>query len=109
MKKLAMTLAVAVACMFLGLSAKATFDKTIKGEAQCGKCTLKETPGCQAVVKVKEGEKIVTYFVEQNEVAKKTHSKICPKGSKAIFEVHGAVHEKDGKLIMVPTKIEVVD
>ncbi|MFO0960134.1 MAG: DUF6370 family protein [Isosphaeraceae bacterium] len=109
MKKLAITLAVAVACTFLGLSARATFDKTIKGEAQCGKCTLKETPACQAVIKVKEGDKTVTYYIEQNDVAKKTHGKICPPNSKAVMEVTGDVKEKDGKMVLTPTKIEVVE
>lgn len=109
MKKIAMTLAVAVGCMFLGLSAKATFDKTVKGEAQCGKCTLKETTSCQAVVKVKEGDKTVNYYVVQNDVAKKSHGKICGKGSKATLEVTGDVVEKDGKLVLTPTKIVVVE
>lgn len=109
MKKLAITLAFTVACSVLGLSARATFDKTIKGEAQCGKCTLKETSACQAVVKVKEGDKTVTYYVEQNDVAKKLHSKICPPNSKATFEVTGDVKEKDGKMVITPTKIEIVN
>lgn len=109
MKKLFALLAVAVAFSFLGLAAQAVADKTIKGEAQCGKCTLKETTACQAVVKVKEGDKTVTYYVEQNDVAKKTHGKICPPNSKATFEVTGDVKEKDGKMVMTPTKIEVVE
>ncbi len=109
MKKLFSMLAVAVAFSFLGLAAHAAADKTIKGEAQCGKCSLKETPACQAVVKVKDGDKTVTYYVEQNDVAKKTHGKICPAGSKAVFEVTGDVKEKDGKMVITPTKIEVVE
>jgi hypothetical protein len=109
MKKLFSLMAVAVAFSFLGLAAHAVADKTIKGEAQCAKCTLKEAQSCQAAVKVKEGDKTVTYYIEQNDVAKKVHSKICPPNSKATFEVTGDVTEKDGKMVMTPTKIEVVE
>lgn len=109
MRKFLSLMAVAVAFSFLGLAAKAVEEKTIKGEAQCGKCTLKETKDCQAVVKVKDGDKTVNYYIVQNDIAKKSHGKVCPPNSKATFEVKGDVKEEGGKLVMTPTKIEVVE
>lgn len=109
MRKILSLMAVAVAFAFVGLAAKAVEEKTIKGETQCAKCTLKETKACQAVVKVKEGDKTVNYYIVQNDVAKKVHSKVCPPNSKATFEVTGDVQKEGDKLVLTPTKIEVVD
>lgn len=109
MRKLIPMLAVAV--VFSGLSfAFAGEKKTITGEGQCAKCSLKEkTPDgkCQNAVVVKEGDKKVTYYMVMNDVAKKFHGKICQE-TKTV-KATGEVEEKDGKMVMTATNIEVVE
>jgi hypothetical protein len=107
MRKLIPMLAVAV--LFSGVSLVIAAEKTIKGTAECAKCTLKETKQCQAAVKVEEGGKTVTYYVTQNAVAKKFHKNICPKGSSKKVEVTGDVKKVDGKNVIEAKTIEIVE
>ena len=101
----------AVTGLFLGatVTVLAAEDKTITGTAECAKCTRKETKSCQAAVKVKEGDKEVVYYLTQNDVAKKFHEKICPPNSSAKIKVTGDLTEKDGKQVITPTEIKVVE
>jgi RecG-like helicase len=87
-------------------NARAADDaKTLKGEAKCAKCALKEKDTCQTVVQVKEGEKTLTYYVVDNDVAKAFHKKICEKPAKATAT--GTVKTVNGKLELTATKIEL--
>ena len=76
----------------MGLAAADTKTETIKGKGECAKCSLKETESCQMAVTTKDGTK---YLVENNDVSKKFHEKIC-KETKDV-ELTGTVAEKDGK------------
>lgn len=105
MRKLLPMLTVA-AISFAGLALAAEV-KTITGEGQCAKCALGETPKCQNAIKVDEGGKTVTYYLEHNAVSKKFHSNICKSTEKV--KATGDVEEKDGKMVMTPTKIDLVD
>jgi hypothetical protein len=108
MRKLIPMLAVAFAFAGLTLVVRAAEEKTIKGDTECAKCTLKETKSCQNAVVVEEGGKKVTYYMDpKNEVAKKNHSAFCQGGK--VVKVTGEVTEKDGKKMITPTKIEVVE
>jgi hypothetical protein len=107
MRKLIPMLAVAV--LFSGVSLVIAAEKTIKGTAECAKCTLKETKQCQTAVKVEEGGKTVTYYLEQNAEAKKFHKNICPAGSNKKVTVKGDAKEVDGKMVMAPETIEIVE
>ncbi len=107
MRKLIPMLAVAV--LFSGVTLVIAAEKTIKGTACCAKCTLKETKQCQAAVKVKEGDKSVVYYLKQNAVAKKFHKNICPPNSTKKVEVKGDVEEVDGKQVLDPESIEIVE
>lgn len=109
--KLSMLAAVAV--LFSGLTVTAAYVddeiKTIKGEGQCGKCSLKKADKCvNAVVVEEEGEK-VTYFMDmENKIAKDFHPKICT--DKLQIKVTGTVTEEDGKKVIAPTEeIEVIE
>ena len=105
MRKLFPMLTVAaISCAGLALAAEV---KTITGDGQCAKCSLSETAKCQNAVKVDEGGKTVTYYLEHNDVSKKFHGKICKTTEKV--KATGDVEEKDGKMVMTPTKIEVVE
>jgi hypothetical protein len=100
----------AVTFLFSGLAlAVAAEEKTITGDAVCGKCALKETPKCQNVVMVEEGGKTVNYYLEGAE-SKKAHQAlgICTakKTDPIKVKVTGTLSEKDGKKILMVSKIE---
>ncbi|MBX6314816.1 MAG: hypothetical protein IRY99_18145 [Isosphaeraceae bacterium] len=110
MRKLFPMLAVTVLFTGIALIVRAAEQKTITGDAECAKCTLAETKKCQNVVVVKEGDKEVKYYMDMtNPVAKANHQKagFC-KGEKKV-RVTGDVAEKEGKMFITPTKIEVVE
>lgn len=109
MRKLFPMMAVAVVFSCVSLVALAAAEKTITGKTECAKCTLSETKSCQNVVVVDEGGKEVKYYMDmKNAVAKKNHGKLFCKGGNKV-KATGEVEEKDGKMIMTPTKIEVVE
>jgi hypothetical protein len=116
MRKLLMLAAVGV--LFSGMSLLRAADEgkkeTIKGDALCGKCALKETKTCQNVVIVTKDGKKTNYYLEKNDFFKDAHSGlgICTasKDSPVKVKVTGTVVEKDKKLFLTPTsKIEAVD
>jgi hypothetical protein len=82
-------------------------EVTIKGTMCCGKCSLGETKDCCNVVKVKEGDKTVEYFLKDKGRGEKYHKKICPPSSEADVEVTGTVTEKDGKKWITPSKVDL--
>jgi hypothetical protein len=71
-------------------------ERTLKGEAVCAKCTLKEGDKCQTVIQVenKSGKK-TSYYLADNDVAKDFHDTIC-KGPKKVTAT-GTVKTVDGK------------
>ena len=94
-------LLIAALSALVSLSAADTKTETIKGKGECAKCSLKETESCQMAVTTKEGTK---YLVENNDVSKKFHEKICTEQKDV--EVIGTVAEKDGKKYITATKID---
>ena len=111
---------VAVGVLFSGLSLLKADDKgtkvTIKGDALCAKCALKEADAktCQNVVTVtKEGKK-TKYYLAKNEFFKDAHQGlgICQatKDEPIKVEVTGTCEKKGEKLVLTPTeKIKKVD
>jgi|SRR3954466_2259476 hypothetical protein len=79
-----------------------TKTETIKGKAECAKCSLKEADACQMAITTKDGTK---YLVENNKLSKDFHSNIC-KASKDV-EVTGTVEEKGGKKLISAKKIDL--
>ena len=107
MRKLFPMLAVAIVFSGLTLIVRAADEKTVTGSTECAKCTLSETKACQNALTVEEGGKKVTYYLAQNDVAKKNHRALFCQGSKKA-KVTGTVENKDGKMVMTATKIEEV-
>ena len=97
-----MIAAVAVASL-ISTSANAA-EKTLKGEALCAKCELKETAKCQNAVRVEEDGKKVVYYLEDNDATKGFHKKVCTSVIKVVTT--GKVSEKDGKKWFAVTKID---
>ena len=78
---------------------------TLTGTLTCAKCDLKQTDACQNVLKVKDGDKTVMYYLNDSDATKDTHGKVC-KGAKDNVTVTGMVEEKDGKKWITVSKIE---
>jgi hypothetical protein len=77
---------------------------TIEGKLVCTKCTLNETAKCEHAVKVKDGAKTVTYYID----SKMFHGEVCPAGNELAVKVTGTAGEKDGKKTLTGAKIEKV-
>jgi Family of unknown function (DUF6370) len=82
-------------------------EKTITGEGQCAKCSLKETKSCQNAIVTEEGGQKVTYYLAKNPVSKAFHKTIC-QDIKTV-KATGDVKEEDGKKVLTATTIEVVE
>jgi hypothetical protein len=109
MKKLKLTVALLAGLAIAGATtALAADETTITGNMVCGKCTLHETKECQNVVQVTGADgKTNNYYLKQNDVSKAQHDAICHGDSEKVT-VTGTVKEKAGKMMMTPTKIDVV-
>ena len=80
-------------------------EVTLKGTILCAKCVLKETKTCTTAIQVKEGDKVVTYYLDDKGHKEDYHEKVCG-GDKAEGSVTGVVVEKDGKKWIKPSKVE---
>jgi hypothetical protein len=85
-------------------------DKEVKltGTLVCAKCKLKAegVKKCTNALQVKEGEKTVTYYLEDKGNGETYHEDVCGGGEKAHVTVVGKVSEKDGKKWVKPSKVE---
>ncbi len=108
----------AVAVLFAATSLLVRADDagakvSLKGMAQCAKCTLKETATCQNVVVVEKDGKATKYYLVHDAVAKKAHSSagFCAavKDAGPTVKVDGTCEEKDGKLVVTATAIQKVE
>jgi len=95
-------------CVAIGIAAAvlvgAATEKTIKGEAACAKCVLKQAKECHVAIQVKEGDKTLTYYLAENDASKKLEKAVC-KDKKKVTAT-GTVKEADGKLEFTASKIE---
>lgn len=76
-------------------SAALEFIKSVKGDALCAKCELKETEKCQTAIRVQDGDKKVIYYATDNQVAQDFHAKVCKATMKVIAT--GTVRERNGR------------
>ena len=80
-------------------------EVTITGEAKCAKCSLKESDKCQTVIQTENKKgKTVTYWLTDNEAAKKFHADVC-HGPKKVTAT-GVVKHHEGKEEFTLAKIE---
>ncbi len=81
-------------------------ERTIKGEAKCAKCSLKEVDHCQTAIESenKAGKK-VTYYLADNDVAKNFHKEVC-KESKKVTATGTVKKNAEGKMELTASKIE---
>jgi hypothetical protein len=79
-------------------------EVTLKGTLLCAKCTLGKTAECTTAIQVKEGDKTVTYYLDDKGAGEEHHEPICG-GAKKEGTVVGTVHEKDGQKYIKPSKV----
>jgi len=80
-------------------------EVTLKGEAKCAKCALKEGASCQSVIQVQEHGKTINYYVAANKVGKEFHKNVCQDSKKVTAT--GAVKTVESKREVTLAKIEV--
>jgi hypothetical protein len=79
-------------------------DVKLEGEGQCAKCSLGIADKCQNVLVVKKDGKDVNYFL-MGDKSKAAHKSLCQGVHKT--KVVGTLTEKDGKMIVEVTTIEI--
>ena len=94
-----------VALLAFALVAQEKKDVTLKGTLLCAKCSLGQTAECTTAIQVKEGDKLVTYLLDDKGAGEEHHEPICG-GAKKEGTVVGTVQERDGKKYIKPTKVE---
>ena len=111
MKRTSLLLAGIAGLLLLALAtptfaADTSKEKTITGEAKCGKCMLKETDKCQTVIQVENKKgKTVNYYLAENDVAKAFHEDVCTEAKKVTAT--GTIKKVDGKNEFTVPKIEL--
>lgn len=80
-------------------------EVTLKGTVLCAKCSLKETKKCTTAIQVKDGDKTLTYYLDDKGTGEDYHEAVCG-GEMLEGKVVGVVTEKDGKKWIKPSKFE---
>jgi len=81
--------------------------KKLEGSLVCTKCKLGETDKCGHALIVKESGKEVTFYLNDKDVMKKYHSKVCQEPKDVT--ITAKVEEKDGKKYLVITEAKQVE
>jgi len=79
-------------------------EVTLKGTLLCAKCSLGKTAECTTAIQVKEGDKTVTYYLDDKGAGEEHHEPICG-GAKKEGTVTGKVEEKNGQKYIKPDKV----
>jgi hypothetical protein len=93
------------ALLLAGVTRAADETRTITGEAMCAKCELNLQDKCQTVIQAKEGDKVISYYLADNGVAKAFHSKVCHSPAQVIAT--GTVATVGGKQTLTVSTIEI--
>jgi hypothetical protein len=76
--------------------------KTLEGKLVCTKCKLSETDACGNALQVKQGDKVVTYYIKDTGKAEKYHK--C--SGEADAKVTGVVFKEGDKMYIKDAKVE---
>ena len=101
---LGLTLVFALALTASAEEKKADKGKTYEGTLTCAKCDLKLETKCMTVLKVKDGDKDVVYYLD-DKAGKANHKAICTEAKKA--KVTGTVKKDGDKQILTASKVEI--
>ncbi len=99
----------AIGGSFFSVTAADEKEVKLTGTLMCAKCKLKleGVKKCTNALQVKEGEKTVTYLLDDKGNGEEYHEGVCGGDVKENVTVVGTVTEKDGKKWVKPTKVEV--
>jgi hypothetical protein len=101
-------LALVVGLAVVGFTAHAEDKKAdakkLEGTLCCTKCSLGETKTCGHALKVKDGDKEVTYYLNDKGGKESYHKEVCTEEKAAT--VTGKVSEKEGKKYIDEAKVE---
>jgi hypothetical protein len=107
--KSAIVILVCPVAVFLLASALVAQDKskevTLKGTILCAHCALKEGTECKTALQLKEGDKTVTYYLDDKGMDESYHEPVCG-GARKEGTVVGVVREQNGKKYIKPSKVE---
>ena len=106
MKRMLLALSVTGLFLLSTTAYAADKEKTVTGEGQCGKCSLKKTEKCQNVIVAKESGKEVVYYLKGEESDKFHKGNLC--SGKHETKAKGTLKEVDGKLELTVTEIALV-
>jgi hypothetical protein len=113
MKNIFAVIAAAVALMWAAntsslIAKEKDKEVSIKGEAKCAKCMLKEAGAkeCKTVIEVEKKGKTMEYYVVDNNVSKAFHEDVCHAAKKV--KATGTVSKVGEKMELTLTKIEAV-
>ena len=79
--------------------------KTLEGTLTCTKCALGESKACGHALVVKDGDKKVTYYLNDKGGKETYHKSCCTADVDA--KVTGKIIEKDGKKMIEEPKVEI--
>src|SRR6267142_5287144 len=79
---------------------KAKKEVTLKGTLLCAKCALGQAAECTTAIQVKEGDKTVTYLLDDKGAGEDYHDAICT--GKKEGTVVGTVEERAGSKYIKP-------
>jgi hypothetical protein len=108
MKAACLLLACSVAVVGLAsglLAQDKSKEVTLKGTILCAHCALKEGTECKTALQVKEGDKTVTYYLDDKGMDESYHEPVCG-GARKEGTVVGTVREQNGKKFIKPSKVE---
>jgi hypothetical protein len=92
-------------------SAPAAKPVTLKGEAVCAKCILKQTPDCQLALRVESGGLSVAYFIEPRDKRRQFEASLADRGYDICKQpvkvtATGTAAQINGKPIFTATRLE---
>ena len=119
MKALSALLGLVVACVLVAGTqadnAKEGKKVTKEGKIYCGKCSIdavqqadpkaEKTSKCSNVLQVKEGDKLVNYYLKDKGNKAAYHK--CAPGSSVEATVTGTLTVEEGKKYITPTEVKV--
>jgi len=79
-------------------------EVTLKGDMTCARCGLHEGTTCQNVLRVKEGQGEVKYYLAKNPVSEENHGKVCAGSAPAT--VTGKLSTENGKKLITPSAVK---
>jgi len=86
-----------------GAQDKEKKEVTLKGTLTCAKCSLGQTADCTTVIQVKEGNRTVTYFLDDKGAGEEYHDAICT--GKKEGTVVGVIEERADRKYIKPSKV----